>query len=298
MNEKYEIVKFIDGEFELDVNVSPSDETVWITQDEMAQLFGKARNTISEHINKIYKDQELDKNLVCRFFRHTGTDGKIYNVRYYNLDMIISVGFRVSSKRAIKFRIWSNKIIKEHLLKGYTLNANRVNITKDNYINLVNNVLRLDKTQEDIKNRLIEVENKIKFYDIPLDKIFFNGEFYDAYTLIEQIFESANEEIILMDSYVDRIVLDRLTKKKQNVNVIIYTKYNASRITQNDINAVNIQYPNISLIEVTTLHDRYIIIDKIKLYHVGASIKDAGRKTFSIHEIDNKLINTLLEGVN
>ena len=298
MNEKYEIVKFIDGEFELDVNVSPSDETVWITQDEMAQLFGKARNTISEHINKIYKDQELDKNLVCRFFRHTGTDGKIYNVRYYNLDMIISVGFRVSSKRAIKFRIWSNKIIKEHLLKGYTLNANRVNITKDNYINLVNNVLRLDKTQEDIKNRLIEVENKIKTHEIPFDKIFFNGEFYDAYTLIEQIFESANEEIILMDSYVDRIVLDRLTKKKQNVNVIIYTKYNSKRITQNDINAVNIQYPNISLIEVTTLHDRYIIIDKIKLYHVGASIKDAGRKTFSIHEIDNQLINTLLEGVN
>ena len=284
----YEIVKFIDGEFELDVNISPKEETIWLTQSQMALLFDVDRTRITRHIKNIFYEVELVEESNVRK-KHFPNSDKL--VALYSLNVVISVGYRVKSKRGVLFRIWANQVLKEYLLRGYVINDNRVTISNENYIELKNEVTS-------INNRLIDVENKIKTHEIPLDKIFFNGEFYDAYTLIEQIFESANEEIILMDSYVDRIVLDRLTKKKQNVNVIIYTKYNSKRITQNDINAVNIQYPNISLIEVTTLHDRYIIIDKIKLYHVGASIKDAGRKTFSIHEIDNQLINTLLEGVN
>ena len=127
-----------------------------------------------------------------------------------------------------------------------------------------------------------------------MDKLFFNGQFYDAYTLIQNIFEKAKEEIIIIDNYIDRSILDRLVFKKIDVRVIIYTNINTSKIKDIDINTFNKQYNNLKIINTLKVHDRYIIIDKIKLYHLGASIKDLGKKIFSISELDKELINMLL----
>ena len=154
-NEKYEIVKFVDGELELEVNVSPKEETIWLTQEEIGYLFGKARNTITEHINIIYKNNELDEQLTCRKIRRVKYEGvrKIEReMKMYNLDIIIYVGYRVNSSKAQIFRKWSNKVLKEYLLKGYVINENRVTISNENYIELRNEVLS-------INNRLIKLED-------------------------------------------------------------------------------------------------------------------------------------------
>ena len=148
---KYDIVKFVDDEIE--VNVDTNNETIWLTQNEIAELFEKDRKTITRHIQNIIKDFELDEKQVCSKKEHTALDGKTYTVNVYNLDMVISVGYRVKSKRAIIFRKWANKVLREYLIKGYVINENRVTVSNDNYIELRNEVAS-------INNRLIKIENK------------------------------------------------------------------------------------------------------------------------------------------
>jgi hypothetical protein len=283
---KYEVVKFVNNDFEIDVNVSPNEETVWLTQKQMSVLFNVSTDNIGLHIKNILNEGELD-NSVAEESSVTASDRKVYKTKIYNLDMIISVGYRVKSKNGILFRKWANKILKEYMLKGYVVNENRVVISSENYIALTNKVANID-------NRVLQLENSQNRNINKDNSILFNDQFYDAYTLLEQIFEKANIEIILMDNYIDRSILDRLTSKKPNVKVIIYTSFNKSRITQTDINVFNIQYPTVTLIETLNLHDRYIVVDGVKLYHVGASIKDAGKKIFSINELDSSLISILL----
>ena len=289
-NNKYELVKYVDGEFELEINVSPKEETIWMTLDQIAILFNRDKSVISRHIKKIFMEKELYENSVVAKNATTANDGKTYMVSYYNLDMIISIGYRVNSIRGVIFRKWANKVLRDYLLKGYVINENRVVVSNENYIKLSNEVA-------DINNRLINVEDKVFNKEYNLDKIFFNGQFYDAYTLIQSIFEKANNEIIIIDNYIDRSILDRLVVKKNNVNVIIYTNTKTSKILQNDINTFNKQYGLLNIINTNKVHDRYIIIDKLKIYHIGASIKDLGKKIFSISESDSKLIVELLNNI-
>ena len=286
----YEVVKFKDEEIELDVNVSAKEDTVWLTVEQIARLFERERTVIGKYIKSIFFEGELDENSVCAFFAHTANDGKSYNVKYYNLDAIISVGYRVKSKRGILFRKWATNVLKEYLLKGYVINENRVVVSNENYIELRNEVVS-------INDRLLKIEDKVFDKQYGLDKLFFNGQFYDAYALIQGIFEKAKEEIIIIDNYIDRSILDRLVVKKNDVRVIIYTNINTSKINDIDINTFNKQYNNLKIINTLKVHDRYIIIDKIKLYHLGASIKDLGKKIFSISELDKNWINMLLNNL-
>ena len=291
MNEetKYELVKFIDNDLELDITISPKEETVWMTQAEIAELFGKDRKTITRHIQNILKEFELKEKQVCSKNEHTALDGKKYIVKIYNLDMIIAIGYRVKSKRAIIFRQWANKVLKEYLLKGYVINENRVTVSNENYIELRNEVIS-------INNRLLKVEDKVLGKEYEINKIFYNGEFYDAYTLIQSIFEKATNEIIIIDNYTDRTILDRLVVKKKEVRVKIYTSIN-SKLIGRDINTFNNQYGLLEVIYTTKVHDRYIIIDQNKLYHLGHSIKDLGNKIFSISELDSALIRVLISNL-
>ena len=190
--EKYEIVKFIDGELELEVNISPKEETIWMSLDEIAVLFCRDNSVILRHIKNIFLTDELNESSVVAKNATTANDGKVYQVTYYNLDVIIAVGYRVNSKRGAIFRKWANKVLKEYLLKGYVINENRVTVSNENYIELRNEV-------SNINNRLIKLEDKVFDKEYGLNKIFYNGQFYDAYTLIQQIFESANDEIILLN---------------------------------------------------------------------------------------------------
>ena len=294
MNEetKYELVKFIDNELELEVSVSPKEETVWMSNSQLSVLFGVKENVINYHIKDIFKKQELVEESTTRKFRVVRIEGSRKVTRqiiYYNLDMIISIGYRVNSKRGIMFRKWANKVLKEYLLKGYVINENRVTVSNENYIELRNEVIS-------INNRLLKVEDKVLDKEYEINKIFYNGEFYDAYTLIQSIFEKATKEIIIIDNYTDRTILDRLVVKKKEVKVKIYTSIN-SKLIGRDINTFNNQYGLLEVIYTTKVHDRYIIIDQNKLYHLGHSIKDLGNKIFSISELDSALIRVLISNL-
>ena len=299
-HKRYEIVKFIDKTLEIDVNIDPTEETVWLTQKEIAELFEKDRKTISRHINNILEDLELIENSVCSKKEHTGLDGKEYMVNIYNLDMIIAIGYRVKSKRAMLFRKWASKILKEYLLKGFVINGNRVMVTEDNYNNLVTQVndlktsnIRVNNKLDIVDNRLEKIEKKIEEDNIPVSQVFYNGQFYDAYTLIQQLFESASREIIIIDNYVDRSILDRLVVKKSNVLVNIYTSIN-SKLLGSDITTFNNQYGGLNVLYTHKVHDRYIVIDNKDLYLVGGSIKDLGKKITTIVKLESKFLNTIL----
>ena len=285
----YDIVKFIDKEFELEVNVSPEEETVWLSLDEMSALFERDRSVIGKHIRKIYQEGELDENRTrAKNARHLD-DGRIFQIDVYNLDVIIAVGYRVNSKRGTLFRQWANKILKEYLLQGYVINEKRSLVTNENYVRLINKVESLDE-------RVSYIENNYKPLEFKNSQLFFDGQLYDAYTLIQSLFESANNEIIIIDNYVDRSILDRLVVKKHNVQVIIYISIN-SKLLGRDINTFNSQYGGLDVRYTTNVHDRYIIIDQNKIYHLGHSIKDLGKKIFSISESDSNLISKLLSNI-
>ena len=283
---KYELVKFIDNELELEVSVSPKEETIWMTANQMALLFNKDEKTIRKHINNIFRDGELIYNDNTQKVRVVGVK---QHINMYTLNVVISVGYRVKSNIGVKFRIWANKVLKEYLLKGYVINENRVTVSNENYIELRNEVTS-------INNRLLKVEDKVLDKEYEINKIFYNGEFYDAYTLIQSIFEKATNEIIIIDNYIDRTILDRLVVKKKEVRVKIYTSIN-SKLIGRDINTFNNQYGLLEVIYTTKVHDRYIIIDQNKLYHLGHSIKDLGNKIFSISELDSKFIRVLIRSM-
>ena len=289
---KYEIVKFNNDSVEVDVTVSPLEETVWLTQEQMALLFNVNVPAINKHIRNIISENELEESSTIskmEIVRYEGNRRVKRNINIYNLDMIISVGYRVNSVEGIKFRRWANKVLKEYLLQGYVINEKRSLVTNENYVRLINKVESLDE-------RVSNIENNYKPKEFEKSQLFFDGQLYDAYTLIQSLFESANNEIIIIDNYVDRTILDRLVVKKNNVQVIIYTSIN-SRLLGRDINTFNSQYGRLNVRYTTNVHDRYIIIDQNKIYHLGHSIKDLGKKIFSISESDSNLISKLLSNI-
>ena len=274
----YETVKFNNDSVEIDVTVSPLEDTVWLSQEQMALLFNVNVSAVNKHIKNIISENELDEGSTVskmEIVRYEGNRRVKRNINIYNLDMIISVGYRVNSTEGIKFRKWANKVLKEYLLKGYIINEERSLVTNENYVRLINKVESLDE-------RVSNIEKEYKQKEFKNSQLFFDGEFYDAYTLIQSLFESANKEIIIIDNYTDRTILDRLVVKKSNVQVIIYTSIN-SRLLAKDINAFNNQYGGLDVRYTTNVHDRYIIIDQNKLYHLGHSIKDLGKKFLSVN---------------
>ena len=289
---KYETVKFNNDSMEIDVTVSPLEDTVWLSQEQMALLFNVNVPAVNKHIKNIISENELDVGSTVskmEIVRYEGNRRVKRNINIYNLDMIISVGYKVNSVEGIKFRRWANKVLKEYLLKGYIINEERSLVTNENYVRLINKVESLDE-------RVSNIEKEYKPKDFKNTQLFFDGEFYDAYTLIQSLFESANKEIIIIDNYVERTILDRLVVKNSNVQVTIYTSIN-SRLLTKDIDTFNKQYGGLDVRYTTNVHDRYIIIDQSKLYHLGHSIKDLGKKIFSISESDNKLISVLLSNI-
>ena len=289
---KYETVKFNNDSVEIDVTVSPLEDTVWLSQEQMALLFNVNVPAVNKHIKNIISENELDEGSTVskmEIVRYEGNRRVKRNINIYNLDMIISVGYRVNSVEGIKFRRWANKVLKEYLLKGYAINEERSLVTNENYVRLINKVESLDE-------RVSNIEKEYKPKEFKNTQLFFDGEFYDAYTLIQSLFESADKEIIIIDNYVDRTILDRLVVKKSGVQILIYTSIN-SRLLTKDIDTFNKQYGGLDVRYTTNVHDRYIIIDQNKLYHLGHSIKDLGKKIFSISESDNSLISVLLSNI-
>ena len=247
-------------------------DTVWLSIDQMAELFQRDKSTISRHIKNVFDERELDKNRVVANFATTAADGKTYQVDYYNLDVIISVGYRVKSIRGTQFRIWANNVLKEYLLKGYSVNQ-RV---------------------ERLEQRVARTEEKIDFFVRtalpPAEGIFFNGQIFDAYTFVCDLIRSAKKQIILFDNYIDDSVLTMLDKHGDGVEVSVFTKSIPPQL-QLDIDKHNSQYSVIKVEIFTNSHDRFLCIDDI-VYHLGASLKDLGKKWFAFNrmEIDTETL--------
>lgn len=278
MDDKNEIILYQPNE-EIKLEVRLDNETVWLTQAQMAELFGVQRQAITKHLKNIFDSEELDKGSTSSILELLQKEGgRMVNrqVELYNLDVIISVGFRVNTKRGIQFRQWANKVLKEYLLRGYSIN----------------------QRFERLEQRVAETENKIDFFVRtslpPVEGIFYNGQIFEAYKFVNDLIRSAKHQITLIDNYIDDSVLAMLDKRAENVRTQIYTQEINSKL-QTDIDKHNSQYKEIEVTVFKNCHDRFLIIDN-DVYHIGASIKDLGKRWFafckmgiSANEILNKL---------
>jgi hypothetical protein len=262
-----------DGIVRLDVQLS--DETVWLTQQQMMLLFETTKQNVSLHINNIFREGELDKISVVKDCLTTAADGKNYHVLYYNLDVIISVGYRVKSKRGTQFRQWANKVLKDYLLKGYSINQRLAQI--ENKIDVQG-------------QKLAEHDQKIDFFVRtslpPVEGIFFDGQIFDAYTFVSDLIRSAKKSIVLFDNYVDDTVLAMLDKRCEKVSATIYTQKIKQQLSL-DIEKHNAQYQPIEVKPFDKVHDRFLCIDST-VYHIGASLKDLGRRWFAFSRLEMK----------
>ena len=277
---KNEIILYQSDELTERIEVRVEEETVWLNKDQMGSLFGRDRTVIGRHINNIFKEGELQKDMVCAFFalttQHGAIKGKtqISNVEYYNLDVIISVGYRVKSKQGTQFRIWANKVLKDYLLKGYSLN-NRMN--------------RIEENVDTLAKKVADIDLQINASLPPNQGIFFNGQIFDAYVFVTNLIKTAKQSIILIDNYIDETVLAMLAKRNINVSATIFTAKITNQLNL-DLQKHNKQYPIIEVKQYAKSHDRFLILDKKDVYHIGASLKDLGKKTFGFSKINPETI--------
>lgn len=275
-----------DSEVKLEVRLE--EETVWLTQAQMAELFQTTRNNVTLHIRNIFKEGELVENSVCKESLRTAADGKKYRTNFYNLDVIISVGYRVKSVRGTQFRQWANKVLKEYLLKGYSVNQRLSNLEH-----------RVESKFIEHEKRLDRIDGKIDFFVRtslpPVEGIFYDGQLFDAYKFATDLIRTAKKSILLIDNYVDESVLLMLSKRNNGVKADIYTQTISSQL-QLDLNRHNSQYPPIKIHVYKKSHDRFLIIDGTDVYHIGASLKDLVKKMFAFSklEIPAKAITDLL----
>ncbi|RIA78340.1 virulence RhuM family protein [Anaeroplasma bactoclasticum] len=285
---KYELIKFEDGDFSLDVNVSPNEDTVWLTQNDMAALFDVDRTRITRHVNNILLEKELP-NSVCAENALTASDGKKYLVKYYNLDMIIAVGYRVNSKRGTLFRKWANSILKQYLLNGYAINNKRCMECQENIITLNNKVNNLIESTSNLNTRMLSLESTD---NILSNMLFYENDIFEAYSYIKKLLLSAKKEIIIIDGYIDITVLDMLNEIM--IPITIYTLPSAN-ITKQDISKFQINH-NLNIIRTNIIHDRFLIIDA-DIYSIGSSIKDVGKKRFVMTKIITISKDELLKNI-
>ena len=272
-----------DETIRLDVRLK--NDTVWLTQLKIAELFGVQKAAISKHLKNIFSTGELREELVVSKMEtttaHGAIDGKTQThwVSCYNLDAIIAVGYRVNSIRATQFRIWATKVLREYLLRGYAFNQ-RLNLLED----------RVDRRIAGHNERITLLEKKVDFFVQtsmpPVQGVFYDGQVFDANVFASKHILSARKSIFLIDNWIDVVTLELLAKKAAGVVVEIVTSHWGNKLTQNDIATFNSQYGGLSVRESKNFHDRFLIIDDKELYLVGASLKDLGRKCFAFAKMD------------
>ena len=268
---KGEIVMYQPDEtIRLEVRVE--NETVWLTQQQMAELFLSTKQNVSLHINNIFREDELEENSVVKESLTTARDGKKYKMKFYNLDVIISVGYRVKSKRGTKFRQWANRVLKDYIIRGYAINQQVKYLEQ-----------KMDARFQDYDAQIAEIEDKISIFVQsslpPLEGIFYDGQIFDAYVQIAGLIKQAKQSIVLVDNYIDETTLTMLSKRNANVSATIYTRQ-LNHQQQLDVQRHNQQYPPIIINTCQHNHDRFLIIDDV-VYLFGASLKDAGKKLFA-----------------
>ena len=267
MENQGEIIIYQSEDLQNGIEVRIENDTVWLTQAQMAELFQSTRNNITLHISNIFRENELDKISVCKDSLLTAKDNKTYKTILYNLDVIISVGYRIKSKRGTQFRIWANSILKEYLLKGYAVSS------------------RIDRIEKKILEHDQKFDLLIKTSLPPNEGIFYDGQIFDAWTFAADLVKSAKKSIILIDNYIDESVLLLLSKRSKNISAVIYTSKISAEL-QKDIEKYNAQYEPVEVKIFTRSHDRFLIIDNEQVYHIGASLKDLAKKWFAFSKIE------------
>ncbi|MDX4038456.1 RhuM family protein [Aliarcobacter skirrowii] len=275
MQDLSNLVVYNDGELELKVSVN--SETIWLTQLQMSQLFDTSTDNVGLHLKNIYLEKELDENSTTEFFSVVRKEGNRLvkrELKHYNLDVIICVGYRVSSLRATKFRQWATSVLKNYIQNGYAINNHK--ITEQRLFALENDMQFI---KSKIKNNSFEFNQNI----------FFDGQIYDAYSFVNDLIKLAKSEIVLIDNYIDDTVFT-LFSKYSNINFTIYTS-TISKQLKLDFEKYSKQYKNISLKTFKSSHDRFLIIDKKEIYHLGASLKDLGKKWFAFSKMSLNSLN-------
>ena len=262
------------------LEIKLNDDTVWLNRQQLAILFDRNIKTIGKHISTILREELKGLSVVANFAT-TAADGKVYHVEHYNLDMVISLGYRVKSSHGIQFRIWANEVIKDYLLKGYAVN-NRMN--------------RIEDQMESIKTKVDQIDLQLQTQLIPTQGIFFDGQVFDAYALCSRIIRSANKRITLIDNYIDESTLVHLSKKREGVTVLLLTKTMNKQLNL-DLQKANEQYGGFELKSFHKSHDRFLIIDDHEVYHLGASLKDLGKRWFAFSKLDPSTVAELLKTV-
>lgn len=286
-NNKGEIVMYQPDEtIRLEVRVE--DETVWLSQAQMAELFKATKQNVSLHINNIFKEDELDRISVVKESLTTARDGKRYKTQFYNLDVIISVGYRIKSKRGTLFRQWANRVLKEYIIRGYAINQ-QVKYLEE----------KMDAKFQKYDNQIADIQDKINIFVHsslpPTEGIFYDGQIFDAYVQITNLIKQAKQSIVLVDNYIDETTLTMLSKRDSNVTATIYTRQ-LNQQQQLDLQRHNQQYPPININMCQHNHDRFLIIDDV-VYLFGASLKDAGKKLFAYIKMQETSANELLGGI-
>ena len=264
-----------DDSTQLEVRIE--NETVWLSLNQMSDLFGRDKSVISRHIRNVFAEGELESSSVVAKNATTAIDGKIYQIEFYNLDVIISVGYRVKSKRGTQFRIWANSILKEYLMKGYVLNS------------------RIDRIEKKIFEHDQKFDLLIKTSLPPNEGIFYDGQIFDAWKFAADLVKSAHKSIVLIDNYIDDSVLHLLAKRNKGVEVKIFTSKISPELKK-DIEKFNAQYEPVKVKIFSKSHDRFLIIDNETVYHIGASLKDLAKKWFAFSKIElnaTEMINKL-----
>lgn len=275
MQDLSNLVVYNDGELELKVSVD--SETIWLTQKQIAEVFGGTKQNISLHINNIYKEKELDKISTVKYYLTVQKEGNrevTRNIEHYNLDMILSLGYRINSIKATKFRQWATSVLKNYIQNGYAINNHKIT---EQRLFVLENDMQFIKSK--IKNNSLEFNQNI----------FFDGQIYDAYSFVNDLIKLAKSEIILIDNYIDDTVFT-LFSKYPNINFTIYTS-TISKQLKLDFEKYSKQYKNISLKTFKSSHDRFLIIDKKEIYHLGASLKDLGKKWFAFSKMSLNSLN-------
>ena len=311
MNENQIVVYQPNATIRLDVRLE--NETVWLNRHQMAQLFGRDIKTIGKHIANALSEElasnpvvanyaptprpsrptvaqsatdEMSQNQVVAKFATTASDGKVYQVEYYSLDVVLSVGYRVKSVQGILFRRWANTVLKEYLLHGYAVNVRLAQLED-----------KVDRRLAAHESDIAELKGKIDFFvqtkEAPSQGVFFDGQLWDARALVLKLIGSAKRSLILVDNWATPDVLDLFAKKRANVRATIFTSEHYDKnhvphhkISEADVKAFNAQYPKLSVRFTESFHDRFLIVDNRTIYLIGASLKDLGKKCFGFTKMD------------
>ena len=262
--QKNEIVVYQPDEtIRLDVRLD--GETVWLTQNQMVQLFMRDQSVIARHIRNIFREKEVDKESNMHFLHIPLSDKP---VAFYSLDVIISVGYRVKSIVGTRFRQWANKVLKEYLLKGYAVNE------------------RLERLEQKVIKHDEQLDLVLKTALPQTQGVFFDGQVFDANVFATKHILSATKSIVLIDGWVNVVTLEMLAKKRKGVKVEVITEKRPKLLADSDIDRFNRQYGGLTVTYSKKFHDRFLIVDDKHLYLIGASLKDLGEKCFAFTKLD------------